>query len=268
MDHGTITREFDAGTAGVRSGAQDVFPMFFREAVRNEMKSLDAGRPIFDTVEMIKIIIPGDNHTSPVRLVKESDKERYADAYSRFKNEEEIAYDGTPVDSWNRLDMKQVFALKAIGFFTIESIANCSDANLGKLGMGGMMLRDMAKAFIESAKSGGIPERLVAENAQLRDQMKNHSQTIDDLKQLVEKMAKDKGVDISKINIGLNNAMSSAREVTKSQAGDLPDGWRDLKTKDAIEMCKALDFTITPRNKDEAMQLLGEYQGTRDALKK
>ena len=263
METGTIIRNIESAGA---SGA--AFPMFIREAVRNEQKSLEAGRPIYDTVEMIKIIFPGDNLHSPVRLIKESDKTLYAEAYQRFKNEEEQVFDGTPVDAWSRLELKQVYALKAMGFFTVESIANVSDANLPKLGLGGMMLRDMAKAFIEAAKNGGNAERYVAENAQLRTDMSVMAQTIADLKQIIEKMAKEKGADISGITTAMDTAIAQTSNTPSVGKGDLPDDWRSYTFKKLQELCAAHEFAVTPRNRDEAISLLDDYQGRRDALKK
>lgn len=266
MEQGAITRNYESGVGIPNTG--NVFPVFFREAVKNDIKSLEAGRPIFDTQEYIRIIIPGDNLNSPVRLIKESDKVVYAEAYQRFKNEEAMAFDGTPVDAWPRLELKQVYALKAQGFFTVESIANVTDANLNKLGLGAMMLRDMAKAYIEAAKNGGNAERLVAENAQLRTDMSTMARTIDDLKQLIEKMAKDKGTDISKVGESLTAALQPAQEVKSNGVGDLPEGWRSMPIKKLVELCAALDMAVTPRNRDEALSLLDDYQGRRDALKK
>lgn len=268
MEQGTITRNYDSTLSGINANVTGVFPIFFREAVRNEVKSLEAGRPVFDMIEMVRIIIPGDNLSSPVRLVKESDQVNYADAYRRFKNEEEMVYDGTPVDAWPRLELKQVYALKAQNFFTVESIASCSDSNLAKLGLGGSLLRDMAKAYLEASKAGGAAERYVAENAKLRTDMESMTRTIGDLKQLIEKMAREKGTDVASVSAGLEAAVSHVQTDAVLGKGDLPKDWQTFKFKELLDLCRTLEFAATPRNREEAAALLSEYEGRRAALKR
>ncbi len=266
MQNGELSRmSFDGQSA---PGEDNVFPIFSREPVRNELKSLEAGRPIFDTTETITILIPGDNKHVVCRMVHEHDKLRFADAYARFKREEEMVFDGTPVESWPTLDVRQVAALKAQSFFTVESIANCSDANLQKIGMGAQLLRDRARAFIEAAKTGGAGEKLVVENAQLRSQMDAMARTVDDLKQMIARMAKDGKLDVTKIDADVGTAMSHARQELASQPGDLPENWESLKTREAIDLCSALSFAVRPRNREEAMALLSEYNTKRSVLKK
>lgn len=267
MENGALLRTtFDGPT----SQAEDnVFPIFSREAVHNETKSVEAGRPIYDTVETITILIPGDNKHVVSRRVHDGDKLRFGDAWARFKREEEMSYDGTPVESWPALDVRQVAALKHMNFFTVEAIASCSDANLAKIGMGAQLLRDRARAFIDAAKTGGAGERLVIENSKLKEQMNGLSATIDELRHMIEKMAKDGGkVDVTTLGNNMDSAMSHARQELASQPGDLPEGWADLKTREAIDLCAALNFAVKPRNRDEAISLLREYQTTRDVVRK
>lgn len=269
-ENGKVIRNFDAGFNEVRRNDTDVFPIFRREAVHNEHKSMEAGRPIYDTVEMLQIIIPGDPGNSPLRRVSEPDKIRFADAYERFKKEEEMSFDGTPVDVWNRLEVKQVAALKHMGFFTVESIANVSDANVGKLGMGGYMLRDMAKAFVEASKIGGVPERLVQENARMRSDMDRLTETIEQLKHQLEKAVRDRPrEERDTVDRGVSAALSHMSETTAAaRPGELPAGWREYKTKEMIDLCRALDFAVVPRTRDEAYKLLDSHQGARDAARK
>jgi hypothetical protein len=266
LDNGDVTRIYEDAMLG-QDRAGIVFPMFRREAIRNEKKSIDAGRPMYDTIEMIQIIIPGDNKSAPVRLIKESDKVRFADAYERFKREEEMVFDGTPVEAWPRLETRMVYALKAQNFFTVESIAECSDANLSKLGLGGIRLRELARAYIEAARNGGHAERLAIENAQQREEMAAMAQAIENLKDTIAKMAKDTKTDITTINV--DAALSVARDVvTESRKAALPADWREYKVREMIELYKAHvpDAAVHPRNREEALQMLGEYEATLKAV--
>lgn len=268
MDHGTITREYDQGLTSGRGGNGDVIPIFSHEAVYNETKSLATGRPYYDTLEMLTIIIPGDPASSPQRYVTEADKHRFSEAYQAFVAQKELVFEGTVLENWPRLTTGQVYSLKALGIHTVEHIANLSDANVPKLGMGGLMLRDQAKAYIEAAARGGTPERLVVENARLRDDMTLAMRTIDELKVQIETLARKSGADISAMSTQMDLAQSHARETIANQPGDLPSGWESMKTRELIDLCAALEFATSPRNKDEAVSLLTEYQARRNTLKK
>ena len=66
---------------------------FYIEAVQDEEKSKEEGRPIFKDVEMISIRILGDKNTHMVRPIDykgshtvPSDDVRFAAAYAQFKN--------------------------------------------------------------------------------------------------------------------------------------------------------------------------------------
>ena len=37
--------------------------IFYRDLIKNEQKSIDAGRPVFDEIDAIKIITPGSRDT-------------------------------------------------------------------------------------------------------------------------------------------------------------------------------------------------------------
>lgn len=263
MDQGEITRAYDGSIGGAHKG--DVIAMFKREAIENEYKSAEQGRPIFDTVEIIQIIIPGDKHTIIDRRVKEDDKIRFADEYARFKAGEEIALDGTPLEAWPRLKTADVYQLKAIGFHTVEHIANCADTHLGRLGIGGMHLRELARAYLEAAANGGNSERLVAENAQLRTQLQGALQSIQSLTDKFEAFARAKGVDVATIDVA--TPLSHAREAAPAKMPALPEGWQKLPLKQLVELCDDKGFAVTPRNKEEAIGFLTEYEAKRAALR-
>ncbi len=263
MDQGEITRAYDGALGGAHKG--DVIPMFRKEAVHNEYKSAEQGRPIFDMIDMIQIVIPGDPKTSVVRLVKEEDKIRFAEAYAQFKAGQEMALEGTPVDVWPRLTIAEVHQLKRAGFYTVEHVADCADSNLGRLGIGGLQLRELARGFLEAAKNGGNAERLVMENSQLRSQLTSALQSIQDLTAKFEAFARKSGADVGQIDV--DTALSHTRDAVATKMPALPDGWQEFGVKKLIELCGDKGFAVTPRNKEEAFSLLNEYEAKRNATR-
>jgi hypothetical protein len=144
------------------------FPEFYIEPVMDEMATQRQGHPIFRDEERVKIHIPGNNLSIPVERVNDEHRMRWPDAYKRFKEGQEMAHEGTPLEMWPAISSKsQVLFLKHHDIHTIEQMAQVSDYNLTKLGMGGRQLRDLAQAFLDSAQRNAMTKSLMAENDKL-----------------------------------------------------------------------------------------------------
>lgn len=160
----------------VQHGTDDgLYAEFFIEAVQDQEKTREAGRPIFKDVEMISIRILGDKNTHVVRPIDYKgthttppDNVRFAKAYAQFKDKNLQVNEGTPVTEWGILSKSQAMTFKSLGIHTVEALANVSDANLQNLGMGARDYRDKAKAFIDQAKDGSGLIKLQDENKDLR----------------------------------------------------------------------------------------------------
>jgi hypothetical protein len=149
--------------------SRGVTPQFYKTAIKNDFKSQKEGRPIFDEVEMVRVVIPGDRLTKPSFLVDNEHRQRWPEAYSAFKRGEERAATGTPVEHWPILTTGRVAELKAMNIFSVEEYAEVSDANLAGLGFNARAERDQAKAFLANAKSGAANAEMAAELSRLRE---------------------------------------------------------------------------------------------------
>lgn len=155
-----------------------VVPRFFRAAVENPFKTKKEGRPIFDDVEMVETIIPGDRLTKPTFVVTDDHKVRWPKEYEAFKRGEALAASGTPLEHWPIMTTSRVMEMKAIGILSVDMLAAVSDANLAALGTGSRELREQARAFIAAAKDGAATaaqakeiEDLKAQVLRLQDQL-------------------------------------------------------------------------------------------------
>lgn len=101
--------------------------------------------------EFIRYFIAGDKNNRPVEKVTQAHRERFAIEYEAFKRGSSARADGTPIEEWPGLDPVTQANLKVMGFFTVEQVAGMNDAAMGALGMGGRMVRDRAKIFIETS---------------------------------------------------------------------------------------------------------------------
>src|SRR5690606_9295016 len=100
---------------------------FFFSPVQDDEATAREGRPIFKDAEFIKILIPGDKTNVVVRQASQSDKDRFAQQYARFKNNQQEVLEGTPLEAWPLVTRSQVEELKYFGVRTVEQLAGMAD---------------------------------------------------------------------------------------------------------------------------------------------
>lgn len=135
---------------------------FYKQAVKNEFRSSQEGRPIFDEHDFISIIVPGDKTMKVDRKVRPEDKERFAPQWARYQNNEQVPLSGTPIDEWPRVSVSQAAELKAMNLFTVEHLAGIADTVCQKM-MGLDQLRTEARAYLAAAKDASHAQHLAAE---------------------------------------------------------------------------------------------------------
>ena len=154
---------------------------FYKKSVKQDIASDEAGRPIFKEFDFVRIMIPGDNLTEIDTYAQESHKQRFPRQWAHYQNQVANHQDiiGTPLDQWPQITRSQADELRGLKFHTVESIADCSDQQLQRIGMvAGMSphnFRIKAKAFLNLANdSAEVAQReaelqaLKAENDKIK----------------------------------------------------------------------------------------------------
>ena len=144
---------------------------FYVRADLNSFKSAQEGRPIFDEVDYIRIIIPGDKNSILDTQVSEEHKHRFEKQYERFKKNQEQAVSGTPLEVWPQMTVGQVAELKAMNVHTVEQLADMPDQLAQKI-MGNHSLRAKAKLFLDAAAGEAGNTKMIAELEQRDNQIK------------------------------------------------------------------------------------------------
>jgi hypothetical protein len=130
---------------------------FYKKSVKQDIASDEAGRPIFKEFDFVRIMIPGDNLTEIDTYAQESHKQRFPRQWAHYQNQVGSHQDivGTPLEQWPQVTRSQAEELRGLKFHTVESIAECSDQQLQRIGMvAGMSphnFRLKAKAFLNLA---------------------------------------------------------------------------------------------------------------------
>ena len=157
---------------------------FYTKAVQDNFESSKQGRPVFSDAIYVRINVPGLKEMQWDMPARSDHKQRFPLQWAHYKNKTEgdAREVGTPLAEWPVLTRSQAEEFRAIKFFTVESIANASDANINNLGMiGGMSpytLREKARAFLKAATDAALPQHQAeelakrdAEIAMLKEQM-------------------------------------------------------------------------------------------------
>lgn len=69
-------------------------------------------------------------------------------AYEAWKKNEQMPVNGTPIGNWPPITKRLAEVMKTNGFLSVEDLSKANDADLGRIGMGALALRDKAREFV------------------------------------------------------------------------------------------------------------------------
>lgn len=140
------------GHVGMVQQADKRFVEFYRGAVPNGVRSDHEGRPIFDPVDMVKIIHPGERDIHMLR-VQEHHKHEFPHQWAAYQaGFTEEAQSGTPIDTLYPNEPGMVKQFHQLHIYTAEQMAGLTEQGIMRLGMGGRQHVERAKKFLEHAE--------------------------------------------------------------------------------------------------------------------
>lgn len=211
-----------------------VIPMFKVHTQENKAKSKEAGRPIFDDMEVVEVRFAGDRNKVSVfpahvicSTVMDEDgdyrpmtyAERWKEQYARFKAKQQQVMEGTPVDELPFLTQAKRSELKALNIYTAETLAALDGTPLKTLGQGGRELKNQAQAYLDNASGTANVTRMASE--------------IEDLKQLVAELRAEKVAAPAETEIASQFASWSPEQIKdwiEEKIGERPRGNPSLAT--------------------------------------
>lgn len=156
-----------------------LFVVFYTGTVHNEPKSIEAGRPVFDEIDLVKIITPGSKD-SFVGDATPDYQARFPQQWARYKAGKDQNTSGTPLNQLGWLGPGQIAEFNAVGCHTVEQLVGMSDALSSKF-MGHHQIKQRAEAYLAAAKENAPLVKLQAE-------LHKRDEQIDELRQTVEAM--------------------------------------------------------------------------------
>jgi hypothetical protein len=114
---------------------------FRMEDVHQEYESEQQGRPIYKQEPFIRMYTPGDKTKVVDRAVRlkpqgdiPADPQRFPTQWNAFRAGAEQVAAGTPLAQWPQITSSQVRELNAVNIWTVEALAEVSDAALDGVG--------------------------------------------------------------------------------------------------------------------------------------
>lgn len=140
----------------------------------------DKGKPF------VRIMIPGDKTTVIDQPVREDHKMRFQRHWLHFQMQKaDGQVIGTPLSQWHterpqELTDGQLHEMMILKFQSVEQVANATDAQLMRMGMGGNGLRERARMYLSSKNAqtaGAEMEAMKAQIAALTAALENKTDT-------------------------------------------------------------------------------------------
>lgn len=180
---------------------------FYSRPLIQEFKSEQAQRPIYENVDFIKIFTPGEpgKLNTIDTIAREEHKARFPIQWAAYKNrpDSDTRYIGTPITEWPRISPAQAEELKAIKFYTVETVANASDSQLQGIGMiagqSAFTFRDDAKRFLMVAdaasklsdadkKAKEADDKLASAKEEILTLQQKHAQDMEEMREQMKEL--------------------------------------------------------------------------------
>jgi hypothetical protein len=139
------------GTVSMGSDAR-LYVEFYAHSEHQPFKSQEAGRPIYEKRDYIKIIQPGERDQM-IREVTDLDRMRFPRQWQAYANQQEQVPDGTPIAVMFPQDPQICDQMRGLKVHTVEQLAGLGEEGIKRLGMGGRAYVERAKAFLNAASN-------------------------------------------------------------------------------------------------------------------
>lgn len=167
----------------VQTGPSDssMLCIFYKRAVHNAVKSAQAGRPMYEDMDYVRIQQPGETTQVVDRPAQQADKQRWPHQWQAYAAGKDQVAEGTPLGLLFPRHPSAVAMLQAIGIMTVEHLANASATAIAAIGMHGQDYVNYAQKYIHGASSGAAFHQMQMELENTKRQNERLAKQVDDL---------------------------------------------------------------------------------------
>jgi hypothetical protein len=164
---------------------------FFMHPKLNQTRSAEEGRPIYEELPYIQIMVPGNKDSIIQRPASDMDKTRFAEHYRKFEARiDQDTVEGTLLEEWPGITRSQAEELKYFNIRTVEQLAGVSDSNAQNI-MGIQFLKQKATAYLEASKEEATAEALAEMTARLEALEARNQELEAELETVEEEVSED-----------------------------------------------------------------------------
>jgi len=176
MSTATLDHEMNFQDNQQSESDKKLLVIFYTEAVKNESKTIAAGRPIYDDIDHIKILAPGSRDTFVTEATPEYQM-RFAAQWERYKAKQDQHVSGTRLSEIPWMTKSQVAELGAVNCHTAEQLVSMPD-NLSQKFMGHHQLKARVQAFLDAAAGAAPALKLQAELEKRDDEIRQLTEAV------------------------------------------------------------------------------------------
>lgn len=181
---------------------------FYRDAVENKAASVEAGHAVMVDVDFVEITAPYSKDTIVYRVeewlprlkemvsrgkIPHEWKDLYLRQYEAWKNGQELPTNGIPIKGWGVISPATQENLIHARIRTVEDLAQVNEDGLRRIGMGGVELRNKAKAWLaQLSDKGPLTQQMAAvqqENDVLRGSIASLQNQIEQMQKAIQAQA-------------------------------------------------------------------------------
>jgi hypothetical protein len=155
MDIPALPTHFDPNKGGMVEFGDDskLFVTFRAVSVVNPVRSQEAGRPIHEMVDYVRIQQPGERDCTD-RPATQMDVQRFRRQWQMYQDGRSQIPDGTLLSVLFPNNPEIVDNLKYFKISTVEQLAELNDTQIQNVGIGGRAFHDAAKKYLAAADKG------------------------------------------------------------------------------------------------------------------
>ena len=176
------------GSVQTGPGDASMLCIFYKRAVHNEIKSAQAGRPIYEDMDYVRIQQPGETSQVVDRPTQNADKQRWPVQWQAYAAGKDQVAEGTPLGLLFPRHPSAIAMLQALGIMTVEHLANASATAIASIGMHGQDYANYAQKYIAGATSGAAFHQMQHELEQTKRQNDRLTKQVDDLQHQMKQM--------------------------------------------------------------------------------
>ena len=149
---------------------------FYMNAPIRKYESEKTGKEVRGPkIPYVRIMRPGDTKSIHETPVRDDHKRRFAQKWLYFQMKEGLIagqpedVPGWRLEDWTELNAEQLHEMRYLRFHTVEQIAGASDAQVQRLGLGGVGMRERAKAALKARSRSEYEAEMKAKDKELSD---------------------------------------------------------------------------------------------------